>query len=173
MKPLRPAAKLSIVSLGVIAAFAVAFVAVVVREHLTDSPEAQASSGMYAAGDAMLGIAVFSLLAVAPMALALCWLRDVAWFWVALAWSALIFALTGVGALGLNIAATQPPDGWMFLLSILRIGIMPLTAIALLTCAIFAPMPRHRWMLAAACMLDGGIFAGIVVVKFILPGFQR
>lgn len=173
MNSLRPAAKFGFVSLGFAAAIAAACLAVTIREYYTDGPEAQASSGMYAAGDAMLGVAVFGILAIAPTALALYWLRPVPAFWTVLTWSAVLYALTGIGALGLRFASTSGSlGGWMALLSILRIAIMPVGALTLLTCAVFAPKPRHRWTLTATFLIEAGIFAGIVLMKFILPSLH-
>ena len=77
MRPLRPAAKVGIVLGGLVASFAVAYVAVCIRERLNQGPEAQAASGMYAFGDLLMGIAVFGLLALGPLALTLYWLRPV------------------------------------------------------------------------------------------------
>ena len=81
MKSLRLPAKLGVVFSGWAAAFAVAWIAVAIRKAATQGPAAQASSGMYAAGDAMLGVMVFGVLALIPLALALYWLRPVAQFW--------------------------------------------------------------------------------------------
>ena len=87
----HPTARAGIVFVGLVVAFAAAWVAVEVRQRLTQGPAAQASSGMDAAGDLMLGVAVFGLLALVPVGLGLFWLRSVAWFWPLLTGSALLF----------------------------------------------------------------------------------
>jgi hypothetical protein len=46
---------------------------------------------------------------------------------------------------------------------------MPLSALALLTCAVFAPQTRHRWLLLAAAIADGAWFAGLLLFKIALP----
>ena len=56
--------------------------AVAVRIANTSGPDAQASAGMYAFGDGLLFIAVFSAVAIFPTGLALCFLRPCRWFWV-------------------------------------------------------------------------------------------
>jgi hypothetical protein len=164
----RPSAKVGIVFLGLVLALVVAWVAVFLRQLATQGPAAQASAGMYAFGDLMLGVAVFGVLAVVPIALALYWLRPVALFWSALLWGALLFALTGIGALAANHWATPSTGSWIFLAQV-RVGLMPLSALALVTCALFAPRPRHRWLLLAAAFTDGAIFAGVLFVKVALP----
>ena len=168
MKSLHPLAKVGIVFLGLIAAFAAAWVAVYLRQLATDTREALAASGMYAAGDMFLGIGVFGILALVPIGLTLCWLRPVARFWSALVWTAMIFAVSGFLALAANMAATTSTGGWIFFAQA-RVGLMPLSALALFTCALFAPLARHRWLLLAAAFTDGVIFSGIVLTKLVLP----
>lgn len=165
MKTPGPAAKVGIVVLGLIVAFAIAWVAVYFRERATQGPATQASSGMYAEGDAMLGVAVFGVLALIPLALAMFWLRPVAWFWSALVRFALFFAASGIFAVIISAAMKTSRNSWLFLAHA-RIGIMPLTALALLACACFAPKPRDRWTLLATGVCDGVLFAGILVVMF-------
>ena len=76
-------------------------------------------------------------------------------------------------AIGTNMVVTFSHAGWPLLLSTLRIGIMPLTALAFLVCAPFAPQVKHRWMLFAVAMSDGTIIVSVILVKFILPNFGR
>lgn len=152
---------------GFLAAFAVAVVAVMIREHLTDGPDAQASSGMYAAGDMFLGIAVFGLLSLAPLALGLYWLRPVARFWAVLVWLAGLLAVTGPLAVLVSGWLRQPAGNWAFLAD-LRVILMPLVALAMATTGLFAPQPRARWVLIGAAVVEGSIFAGVVLVKFVL-----
>lgn len=124
---------------------------------------------MYGFGDLLLGVAVFGVLALAPVGLALYWLRPVARFWSVLQWGAIIFALTGFLAVAVNHWATTALGGWLFLANA-RFGLMPLSALALLICALFAPQARQRWLLLAAAITDGALFAGVLLVKVVLPG---
>jgi protein-S-isoprenylcysteine O-methyltransferase Ste14 len=58
--------KLAIVAAGYLVAFVVASVVVAVRLSATSGPAAQASSGMYAFGDAVLFVGVFGVVGLAP-----------------------------------------------------------------------------------------------------------
>ena len=71
---------------------------VVVHYTLTDGPEAEAESGMRAAGDVFLFIAIFGAMAVVPTVMALRFLRGSGWFWRALAGLALVVACAGIAA---------------------------------------------------------------------------
>lgn len=158
--------------LGILLALAAAWLAVDLRQRLTAGPDAQASAGMYAAGDAMLGVAVFCVLALAPLALALFWLRPVNRFWIALTWGAGLYALTGFVALAMERLASFPRNSWMFVCDV-RIGTMPLSSLALVTCGLFAPQLRQRGILLASGLVDGLTFVGVVLVKFVLPQLGR
>lgn len=170
MSALRPSAKVGIVFAGFVVAFAIAWLAVEVRQRATQGPDAQAASGMYAAGDAMLGVAVFGVVALVPIALALYWLRPVARFWSALVVGAVVVQLTGWTALAATILAIHSQSMWIFW-ALVRIGLMPLIALTLVTCALFAPKPQHRALLVATGIADGLLFAGVVFVKFLWPRF--
>lgn len=63
--------KIAVVAGGYIAAFLVAATAVAIRIANTSGPDAQASSGMYAFGDALLFVAVFGVSALGPTGAAL------------------------------------------------------------------------------------------------------
>jgi len=168
MKPLRPSVKVAIVLAGLVVALGAAALAVFFRQQLTQGPEADASSGMYAFGDLLLGIAVFGAVALVPLALGLFWLRAVPRFWTVLAWGALAYAATGPLALVVS-GWLRPETGLASLLADARVGSMPLSAFAWFVCAAFAPATRPRWWLAGAGLADGIIFAGVVVVKFLVP----
>jgi hypothetical protein len=168
VKPLRPPVKVGIVFLGLILALAIAWCAVGVRQLLGNLTDQQTYGGMYAFGDLLLGIAVFGVLALVPLGLAFYWLRPVAWFWSALLWGATVYAATGFVAVAVNHYATTTLGGWLFLANA-RFGLMPLSALALLACALFAPQARQRWLFLAAALSDGIIFTTVLVVKFFLP----
>ncbi len=171
MRPLRPAAKAGIVLGGLVASFAVACVAVYLRQRLITGPEAQAASGMYAFGDLLMGIAVFSLFALGPLGLTLYWLRPVVRFWTLLARAALVLVLTGPLAVLAGGWLRQLLGNWT-ILATARIGFMPLIAPALLVAGLFAPQSRPRWLLLASAVVEGGIFALVILVKFVLPGLR-
>ncbi len=76
--------KIALVGLGYIGAVVIAVAAVAIRVA-TSGPDAQASSGMYAFGDALLLIAVFGLFSLVPTAALLLFLRPYRRFWIALA----------------------------------------------------------------------------------------
>ena len=168
MQLLRPVTKAGIVLGGFGAAFVVAGVAVYIRQILTDGPEAQASSGMYAGGDMLLGMAVFGVLGLLPLGLALYWLRPVTRFWDVLVSAAVAYALTGPMALLLSGSLRASVGNWAILGDI-RFVTMPVSALALGTCSLFAPSARLRWFLLGAAVLDAVLFAGVVLVRFVLP----
>ena len=72
-------------------------------------------------------------------------------------------AVTGFISLAVNTWSGQHLSVRL-LLAQARFGIMPLAALALLTCAVFAPLPRQRWLLASAAAADGLIFIGVAAV---------
>jgi len=152
--------------LGLGLALVVAWLAVVVRQRF-EGPDAQASSGMYAFGDLLLGVAVFGMCALVPIALGLYWLRAVGKFWAVLVRGTALYTLTGLAALAAILWANQTRSSWL-LLAQARFGLMPLGALALLACAGFAPQSRHRWLLGGAAVADAGMFAGVVVSHFLL-----
>jgi hypothetical protein len=165
MTPLRPAAKIGIVLGGLTIALIAALVAMGIRAHLN---AADPSQGMHAFGDMVLGMVVFTVLALLPIGLALFWLRPVARFWSVLATCATAYALTGPLALAASGPLRQGLGNWA-LFGDIRIGMMPLSALVLATCMLFAPSPRLRWILLGAALLDGVLFTGVVFFRFVLP----
>ena len=67
--------KVALVGGGYVAAALIAVAAVAIAGADTSSPDAQASSGMSAFGDALLFVAVFGVCALVPTAAALIFLR--------------------------------------------------------------------------------------------------
>ena len=67
--------KVGVVAIGYSAAILLASAAVAIRVANTSGPDAQASSGMYAFGDALLFVTVFGISALVPTAAALGFLR--------------------------------------------------------------------------------------------------
>ncbi len=86
---------------GYVAAFLVASAAVGIRLANTSGPDTQASSGMYAAGDALLFAAVFGVAALVPTGAALFFLRPYRRFWTVLSTFSLGVAVTGLAAVAL------------------------------------------------------------------------
>jgi hypothetical protein len=156
---LRPTTKVGIVCAGLAAALVVAGVSVYAKHRFFPLPPAEAAGGMAAFGDLLQFIAVFVVAALAPISIALYWLRQVERFWSALQWSAALFSLTGWLALLVFVAARRSTSSWM-LLDHARIGMMPLSALVLAACAALAPRARQRWLLFAAACSDGLMFVG-------------
>src|SRR6185369_14148114 len=91
--------QVAVVLAGYLAAFLIASALVAIRIALTNTPDAAASSGMYAAGDAMLFVAVFGLASLLPTAAALYFLRTRPMVWTVLATVSVVVASTGVAAI--------------------------------------------------------------------------
>lgn len=141
--------KIAVVAGGYIAAFLVAATAVAIRIANTSGPDAQASSGMYAFGDALLFVAVFGVSALGPTGAALFFLRPYRRFWTVLSALGLALAVTGITAVILfavgRHATTSPLATWAGL-SVLRILVAPPLALTFLVCTIFAPHRSHRFV---------------------------
>ena len=165
MQTLRPAVKLGIVLGGLVIALAVAWTAMEIRQRLNADDPAQ---GMQAFGDMVVGFVVFTVLALAPLGLALFWLRPVPQFWTILTSGAATYTLTGPVAVLVSGPLRSVLGNWA-LFGAIRVSTMPLSALALATSALFAPAVRQRWILLGAAFLDGVIFVGVVLFRFILP----
>ncbi|HWA28294.1 MAG TPA: hypothetical protein VG734_21780 [Lacunisphaera sp.] len=169
---LRPTTKVGIVVGGLLAAFLGACLAVWIREKLTNGPDAQASSGMYAFGDLLLGLAIFGTLALIPFGLGLYWMRAVPRFWSLLAGASVLYLLTGAAALVVS-GPLRPAAGDWALLADARLGLMAPGSLTLAVCGLFAPAGPPRWILIIGGLIEGGIIASLLVVKFILPQLAR
>ncbi len=155
---------------GYIAAFLVAAAAVAIRVASTSGPDAQASSGMYAFGDAVLFAAIFGVCALVPTGAALFFLRPYRRVWTVLAAMGLAVAVTGVAAVILYAVgrhATASPLATWAGLSVLRILVAPLLAFGLLVCTIFSPHRFPRLALLAATVVEAAVSAYGGVVWFI------
>jgi len=78
------------------------------------------------------------------------------------------YALTGPLALLVSGPLRNAVGNWAIFGDI-RFATMPLTALALGTCTLFAPSARWRWFLLGAAVLEAALFVGVVLVKFVLP----
>ena len=162
--------KVGVVAAGYGAALLAASAAVAIRVAGTSGPVAQASSGMYAAGDAMLFVAVFAGVGVVPTGAALFFLRPYPRFWVVLSRVAVGVAATGLAAVILFAAGRRAgPSALATLggLSVLRLLAAPLLAPVFGVCAALAPERPPRLMLLAAAALEAVVCVYIGVVWFI------
>lgn len=159
---LKPLTKVAMVAGGYIAAVLVASAAVAVRMATTSGPDAQASSGMYAFGDAVLFVAVLAVVALAPTGAALFFLRPYRRFWIGLAALGLGVALTGVTA-GILFAvgrhATASSIAMWAGFAVLRILVAPLLALTFLVCALFSPDRFPRVALLTATVMEVAVSA--------------
>jgi len=164
---MRPLVKVGAVAVGYVAALLVASAAVAVRLASTSGPDAQAASGMYAAGDAFLFVAVCSVAALVPTGAALFFLRPYRPFWTVLSAVGLCVAGTGVTAAALHVigrAAAPSPLAALAGLSVLRILVAPLLALTFLVCSLFSPFrfPRLAFLAATGMEVAVSAYAGLV-----------
>ncbi len=150
--------KIIMVLAGYLAALVVAFLAVAVRMATTSGPDAQASSGMYAFGDALLFVAVFGTVGLLPTGLGLVFLRPYRPFWLILSTIGAVIATTAVIALvlfAIGRSATAPSSlsTWADL-AVLRILPAPLFAAAFLVAGVISPHRASRWTLLAASGIE-------------------
>jgi hypothetical protein len=173
---LKPALKVGVVAVGYIAALLVASAAVGIRLANTSGPDAQASSGMYAAGDALLFVAVFGVAALLPTGAALLFLRPYRHFWTVLSAFSLCVAITGITAVALfaisRHAAPSPLATWAGL-AVLRILVAPLLALTFLVCTILSPYFSPRLALLAATGMEAAVTAYGGFIWFVPLFFPR
>jgi len=174
---LKPVFKLGLVAAGYVAAFLVASAVVAVRIANTSGPDAQASSGMYAFGDAYLFVATFGVLALVPTGAALYWLRPYRQFWVALSALGLGIAITGAAAgilfaLGRHAEASSTLGAWASA-SVLRILFSPVLTPAFLVAALVTPYVGPRRVLFAATVVELAVVVYAGLVWFLPLFFDR
>lgn len=165
---MKPAVKAGLVATGYLVAFSVASAAVAIRVASTSGQVAQASSGMYAFGDAYLFVVIFGLLALLPTGAGLYFLRPYRRFWIALSTLAMAVASTGAAAVvlfavGRQAAQPSPLAAWAAL-SVLRILLAPVLTPGFLVVALFAPHRSPRRALLAAVVVELAVvaYAGFV-----------
>lgn len=165
-------AQLLMVLGGYAAAFAAATAVTAVRIANTQGPDAQASSGMYAFGDALLWLFTFSLAASVPTAAALWFLRGARRFWRVASWVLLGLAATGVAAALLYWAwggrPVPEPAGTLVTLSPLRLLLAPILSGAFALFALLAPDPAARRRLVLAAVLEAAAGAAALSRLFLL-----
>ena len=173
---MKPFLKVAVVAGGYIAAFLMASAVVAIRIANTSGPDAQASSGMYAAGDAMLLVAVFGVSALVPTGAALFFLRPYRRFWTVLSAMGLAVAVTGVTAailFAVGRHATSSPLATWAGLSVLRILVAPLLALTFLVCTLFSPHRSSRFAFLAATVMEAAASAYGGAVWFVPLYFHR
>lgn len=172
----KPFFKVGVVAVGYIAALLVASAAVAIRLANTSGPDAQAASGMYAFGDAVLFVAVFGVAALVPTGAALFFLRPYRPFWTVLSAIGLGIAVTGLAAVAAfaigRHAAPSPLATWAAF-SVLRILVAPLLALTFLVCAVFSPYRFPRLALLAGTVMEAAVSAYGGLVWFIPLFFSR
>lgn len=164
---MRARAKLGWVLCGYVLAVVVAWLAVGANIALTKRADSQASSGMYAFGDALLFLAVFCAASVPATGGALYCMRPYAPFWRALSVAALASSVTGIAAFcvyfaGSILGAGSPLQSWSAGAT-LRILAAPLIALALALSALFAPLRPTRILLWSVAVFEAAAFAAVVV----------
>ena len=145
-------AKVGVVVGGYLAAILLAVGVVLLYINQTNVPDRDASSAMYAFGDALLFVAVFGIVSTIPTGVALVFLRRSRKFWIAFCVVALVMACTSLGAVAVTVldsrqfALGASFDGWATL-SVLRILVSPFIALSLGLSAMVAPRADFRWYL--------------------------
>lgn len=168
---MKTPAKIGLVAVGYVAAILVATAAVAIRTALTPAAVEQASSGMYAFGDSLLFIGVFSVVALIPTGMALFFLRPYRRFWQIVSGLALAVAVTGVAAAvifqtGRHAVTPSTLTVWIDS-SVLRILMAPPLALTFFVCTLFSPYRSPRLALAAATAMEVAVSAYAVIVWFL------
>lgn len=173
---MKPLFKVGVVAVGYIAAILVASAAVGIRLANTSGPDAHASSGMYAFGDALLFVAVFAVAALVPTGAALFFLRPYRLCWTVLSVFGLGIAVTGLMAAALfaigRHAAPSPLATWDAV-SVLRILVAPLLALMFLVCSVLSPYRFARLAFLAATVIEAAVSAYGGLVWFVPLFFHR
>ena len=165
--------KVSLIACGYVGAFLLASAVVAVRVAATSGPVAQASSGMYAFGDAVVFAGVFGVVALVPTGAGLFFLRSFRQFWTVLATFGLAVACTGLAATifyAVGRGAAPSLIATLAMVSVLRILIAPLLALMFLVCTVFAPRRTPRFALLAATLIEAAVTAYAAAIWF-LPLF--
>ncbi|HSY52153.1 MAG TPA: hypothetical protein VLC46_25355 [Thermoanaerobaculia bacterium] len=159
---MKTSLKVTVVAGGYVAAFVAASAAVAIR-MASNRGDPQASGGMFAFGDSIVFIAVFGVLALVPTAGALYFLRPYQRFWEVLSRLCLAVAVTGLTAVILFAAGSHamPPSPLVMWagLSLLRILVAPLLALAFLVCALVTPYRSPRFAFLAATAVEAAVTA--------------
>ncbi|HXH40849.1 MAG TPA: hypothetical protein VNN08_19635, partial [Thermoanaerobaculia bacterium] len=154
--------KVTVVAGGYVAAFLAASAVVAIRMAITRG-DPQAAGGMFAFGDSVVFVAVFGVLALVPTGGALYFFRPYRRFWIVLSRLCLAVAVTGLTAVILFAVGrhAMPPSSlamWAGL-SMLRILVAPLFALAFLVCALVTPHRSPRLAFLSATAIESVVTA--------------
>jgi hypothetical protein len=159
--------RLGIVGGGYAAAGVLAFLAGWVNDRRLAALPYDTSGGMYAGGQMILQLGVFLLVALAPTALALWWLRNHRGLWTVVAAGALSFALAGLLAVMSFLVHPGTSRGLgPFVLEMLGLAQLlgaPFWALAFTLLAWLAPRggPRRAMFAAVVVQLASCAFAAL------------
>jgi len=167
---MKTSTKIFLVGGGYLAALVIAAIVVWIYATLTAGPVRDASSGMYAFGDAVLFLGIFAVAAVPATCAGLFFLRPFPLFWRISASVALAMAATGVVVLvdflvTQRAAANSFLGGWA-MLSPIRVILAPLLAIGVGLGALFAPTRFTRSAFLGAAAIETVIFVWVAFVWF-------
>jgi hypothetical protein len=173
---MKSSLKVTVVAGGYVAAFLAASAVVAIRMATTRG-DPQAAGGMYAFGDSILFVAVFGVLALVPTGGVLYFLRPYRRFWMVLSLLCLAVAVTGLTAailfaVGRHATPPSPLATWAGL-SLLRILVAPLLALAFLVCALFTPHRSPRFAFLAATAIEAVVTACAGAVWFVQVFLHR
>jgi hypothetical protein len=166
----RPAVKAGVVMGGYVAALLVASAAVAVRLVFTQGPQAQASSGMYAFGDAVVFVGIFGMCALMPTGAALLFLRTCDSFWKVVSVLGVATASTGIAATIVYAIGRHATTGLLAAWSafaVLRILVAPLFVLTFTVCAFFSPHRAARIAFVIAGLMEAAVSAYIGIVWFL------
>jgi hypothetical protein len=163
----RPIVRAGIVVGGYIAALLAAGGAVAINVAMTSGPDRQGASGMYAFGDSMLYLGVFSIAAIPATAATLYFLRSARRVWRPLAIVGLMIAGTALAAAVLYLVGRGNVPGstlqvWAGF-SVLRILIAPLFGLAFFFAGLFAPVRSDRIALLSATLMEAVAFGAVAL----------
>jgi hypothetical protein len=136
---------------------------------LTDTPDRASSSGMYAFGDSLLFLGVFTVAAIPASIALLIFSRPYRWFWTTASAAAVTIALVAMA--GLTTFWTGTPtspttlDRWLVLAGA-SVLIAPLFVLAFGTAGVFAPNRPARLSLFGSAAVEAGVF-GVMVARWI------
>jgi len=168
-------AKLGLVLAGYALAFAASSIAVAIYDRRFSPADNQAMGGMIAGGEMMYGFAVFALVSLVPTGLALWFLRGSRKFWSPFTAVGLAFAIAGLAAVLIFLAARgAKPSGPMLVVDLLSLVQMlgsPLWIGGFLLFAVLAPARdlKKRMLVAAAIEV---VIAACALVHFLVPALR-
>lgn len=135
---------------GYLAALLTAILVLITYVHVTSGPDRDASSGMYAFGDALFFLVVLAAGSVAPTGLMLYFLRRLVAPWKIFSAVGMVISLTGLLAVWNIAQRSNVADVWS-LLAVPRVFLAPLLLGLFVLVGIFSPgWSNRKWLLAAA-----------------------